>query len=128
MGTVFKKTPARDAITDFLEISSLPVDIEQIIAFLRTKKLKTNKVTVYRIVESLLKNEIIDRVELGEGKYRYEIKKGDHHHLVCENCGKIQDIEHNSMKSLEAEIYNKQKFLVKRHSLEFFGLCNGCQN
>jgi len=127
MNILFRKTPARNAISDFLDSSSLPVDIEQIISFLRAKNLKTNKVTVYRIIELLYKNGVVDRIELGEGKYRYEAKKGDHHHLVCENCNKIADAEDKYTKKLEEEIFKKQKFIVKRHSLEFFGTCLNCQ-
>jgi len=128
MNLNLRKTPARVAITDFLSSSNFPVDIAQILSFLRVNNLKTNKVTVYRIIDLLYRNGIIDRIELGEGKYRYEIKKGDHHHLVCENCGKIEDVEDKYMKKLEEEIYSKQEFLVKKHSLEFFGLCSRCKN
>ena len=127
MNVNFRKTPARDAITDFLYSSDFPVDIEQIISFLRARNLKTNKVTVYRIIDLLYKNRIIDRVELGEGKYRYEVKKGDHHHLMCQECGEIEDVSDNFIENFEKEIKDKKGFLVKSHSLEFFGLCKNCQ-
>jgi len=61
--------------------------------YLRKKHLETNKVTVYRILDFLFKNQIIERVEFGEGKYRYELKKNHHHHLICTNCGRVQDVE-----------------------------------
>ena len=124
----FKKTPARIAITDFLSKSDSPVDILQVINFLRSKDLNTNKVTVYRIMDFLLKNKVVDRVEFGEGKFRYEIKKNHHHHLICIECGKIDDVEGEFMKKMEEEIYKDKQFKVKYHSLEFFGLCKSCQN
>src|ERR1700682_1531664 len=99
----FKKTPARTAITEFLSKADSPVDVLQVINFLRSKELNTNKVTVYRTIDFLLKNSLIDRVEFGEGKYRYEIKKADHHHLICSNCGKIEDIPDVFMEDLEKE-------------------------
>ncbi len=123
-----KKTPARSAITEFLSSSSLPVDAVQIIEYLRGKNLNTNKVTVYRIMEFMLKNGIVNRLEFGEGKFRYEIKKGDHHHLICTDCGSINDIEDKNMEKFESEIKEKTGFLVKSHSLEFFGLCQNCQS
>jgi len=123
-----KNTPARSAISEFLKNSECPVDALQIIGFLRSKKLKTNKVTVYRIVDFLYKNGIVNRLEFGEGKFRYEIKKGDHHHLICGNCDSIEDINDTTVPSLEKEIQQKYKFLVKRHSLEFFGICKNCQS
>ena len=75
----FKKTPARLAINDFFSSVNTPVDVEQIVQHLRSQKLETNKVTVYRILDFLFKNRIINRVEFGEGKYRYELKKNHHH-------------------------------------------------
>jgi Fur family ferric uptake transcriptional regulator len=124
----FKKTPARTAITEFLSKSDFPVDVLQVIKFLRSKDLNTNKVTVYRIMDFLLKNGIVDRVEFGEGKFRYEIKKNHHHHLICTNCGKIEDAKADFVSSLEDQIREKNGFIVKSHSLEFFGLCKDCQN
>ncbi|HUD09242.1 MAG TPA: transcriptional repressor [Patescibacteria group bacterium] len=123
----FKKTPARSIIIEFLSNSKSPVDVEQIISFLRSKKLNTNKVTVYRIIELLLQNGIVERLEFGEGKFRYELKKKHHHHLVCQNCGKIQDVEIGVIEKLEKEIQKNKHFQVQSHSLEFFGLCENCQ-
>lgn len=124
-----KKTPARSSILDFLNISSSPVDVKQIIDYLRSKKLNTNKVTVYRILEVLYKNGIIDRVEFGEGKFRYEVKgKNHHHHLICTKCGKVEDVKGEYMDNLQEEIYKNKGFKVIYHSLEFFGVCKACLN
>ena len=123
----FKKTPARLAISEFLSNAKTPVDVEQITQYLRLHDLETNKVTVYRILDFLFKNQIIDRVEFGEGKYRYELKKNHHHHLICTSCGRIQDVEANVVEKLEKEIQKDKHFQVQSHSLEFFGLCKDCQ-
>ena len=122
-----KNTPARSAIKGFLSKAKFPVDVEQIISFLRSKDLNTNKVTVYRTVDSLFKNGIIDRLEFREGKFRYEIKTTDHHHLICTNCKRVEDIEDKYINTLEKEIYDKKNFNVFYHSLEFFGICKNCQ-
>ncbi len=128
MSLNIRRTPARTTIVEFLNKSNSPVDISQIIAFLREKNLNTNKVTVYRAMEFLLGKGFIDKVEFGEGKYRYEIKKGDHHHLICTNCGSVKDIKDKYMNELEKEIQESTGFMVKNHSMEFFGLCKNCQN
>jgi len=125
---MFKKTPARLAVTEFLSNAKSPVDIEQIIKHLRAKNLKTNKVTVYRIVDLLHKKGIVEKLEFGEGKYRYEAIKDHHHHLICTECGKIQDIEGDFIEKLEKEIYKDKHFKVQRHVLEFFGICKSCHD
>ncbi|HUD04789.1 MAG TPA: transcriptional repressor [Patescibacteria group bacterium] len=124
---MFKKTPARLMVLEYLNNSESPVDAGQIINYLRKKHLETNKVTVYRILDFLFKNQIIERVEFGEGKYRYELKKNHHHHLICTNCGRVQDVEIGVIEKLEKEIQKDKNFRVQSHSLEFFGLCSNCQ-
>lgn len=123
-----RKTPARTAVNEFLLNSSSPVDVEQVIKYLRSKNLNTNKVTVYRIMDFMFENGIVNRLEFGEGKYRYELQKDDHHHLICTNCGRIEDVEDKYMEEFEREIKQRKGFLVKSHSLEFFGLCHLCQD
>lgn len=125
--SIVKKTPARTAAMEFLSLVDSPVDIEQIINYLRSKSLNTNKVTVYRIIEHFYKEGIVNRLDLQEGKFRYELAKSDHHHLICDNCGKIDAVSDTVIPEMEKEIQKKQNFLVKRHSLEFFGLCDNCQ-
>ncbi len=126
LGSKNKKTPARNAIVQFLSDSNSPVAVNQILEYLRSQNLNTNKVTIYRNIDSMLEEGLINRLEFGEGKYRYELQKDDHHHLICSNCGRILDISDDFMEEFEKEIKRKTGFLVKSHSLEFFGICKKC--
>ncbi len=123
----FKNTPARSAISNFLINSPSPVDAEQIINYLRSKRLHTNKVTVYRYLDALFKGGILDRIDFGEGKYRYEFKKEHHHHLICNKCARVEDVSGEYLSDLESKIRKENGFLIKSHSLEFYGLCKNCQ-
>lgn len=127
MPNIFKRTPARAKIVELLYSANAPVDIQDIIDSLRAKNLNTNKATVYRTMDLLFSNGFINKVEFGEGKFRYEIKKGDHHHLICKKCKVIEDVEDKYMGKLEEEIYKDKGFKVLSHSLEFFGICKQCQ-
>ncbi len=128
MSTFNRKTPARTAIFEYLERAKTPVDVSDILEYLRSKNLKTNKVTVYRNLESLYNKGFLEKFEFGEGKSRYEVKKEHHHHLICTNCGRVEDVSGEYLKDLETNIKKENGFLVKSHSLEFFGLCKNCQN
>lgn len=123
-----RATPARLVVMKFLEETKKPVDIKTVIDFLNKKSIKTNPATVFRIMNTFTTKGITIRVQFQEGKARYELSnKGDHHHLICENCEKIEDILECAIPTLEKDIKEKNRFLVKRHSLEFFGLCSNCQ-
>ena len=122
-----KSTPARLAILSFLSEQSAPRDVEDIIVHIANEHETVDRVTVYRILETFVKKGLIKRLEFGEGKYRYELAGDDHHHLICESCGKVEDISDCHISDLEKEISQRKKFLVKRHQLEFFGVCRSCQ-
>lgn len=119
-----KNTPSRLAVLSVLKEKNNPLDVLQI--FELTKG-KTDLATVYRTLETFLNNGLINRLEFGEGKYRYEIKRKDHHHLICRACERIEDVEDKFMNKWENEIKVERGFLVSNHSLEFFGLCKLCQ-
>lgn len=106
-----------------LEKNKFPLDANTLVS-----KLKVNKTTVYRQIDKLILDEKIVEIELGDGKKRYEINGSNHHHhLICDKCGKLEDITLNENVILN-EVSKKSMFKVKRHNLEFFGLCVDCKS
>ena len=124
-----RATPTRVAVMNFLEKTSQPVDVNSVIDYLNANGIKTDPATVFRMMNTLTQKGIIMPIQFYEGKTRYELSNKDdhHHHLICDNCGKIEDISDAIIPNLEKEIRIKRKFKVLRHSLEFFGVCPACQ-
>ena len=124
-----KATPARLAVLNILEKSDTPLDISHIFSLLNKKGLKTDFATIFRTMNSFTEKGLTKQINLNEGKARYEISRNDnHHHLICQNCVSIEDISDCPIDALEKEIQEKKKFIIKTHSLEFFGLCKNCQS
>jgi Fur family ferric uptake transcriptional regulator len=84
--------------------------------------------TVYRSLESLVSEGLVQAVDLGDGERRYElVKPGEHHHhLVCESCRQSVHLDQCLIEELEEGIRSKYGFQVKGHILEIFGTCQGC--
>lgn len=122
-----KVTKSRVAILEILERKKQPVDVAEIAQALEESKIATDLVTIYRILEIFTEHHLIERVDFGEGKFRYELAKGKHHHLICEKCGRIEEIRDCPISEIENSIAKTHHFQVKRHTLEFFGLCSSCQ-
>lgn len=121
-------TPARLGVLAALEETDKPLDVSSVTEYLRKQNVKADKVTVFRIIHALTQKDLVIPIQLGEGKFRYEHSaKANHHHFICENCGSITDISDCNIDKLQKEIGKKKGLLVKRHSLEFFGLCENCQ-
>lgn len=105
-----------------------PADYCQIMEYLDKIGLKVNKTTVYRNLNSLLVENKITELDFGEGKKRYELRQNHHHHLVCNQCKKIECFEiTKDLRQQETEIAKNTEFKITSHVLEFFGTCKGCQ-
>ena len=123
-----RQTRGRDKVLQILQKESAPVDVLHIISHLENDKINLNQATVYRILEAFSKNGIIKRFEFLEGKFRYEVDKGDHHHFICQICNLVEDISDCNIKEWVRGLEIKKGFLIKNHSLEFFGVCQKCQS
>lgn len=123
-----RATPARIALMNLLEHTEKPIDVQTMIEYLEKQNIETDPATVFRIINMFTEKGLTKQIQFQEGKFRYELTtKTDHHHLVCTNCGDIQDISDCNIQHLETEIAKKKKFQVTNHSLEFFGVCQNCQ-
>lgn len=122
-----KNTKSRRAVLHILEEENRPVTVTEIVESLESHDVATDQATVYRILDVFSEKGIVNRFEFHEGKFRYEKAGKEHHHLICESCGKVEDISDCNISGLEADIQEKKQFLVRRHALEFFGLCQLCQ-
>jgi len=118
-------TKPRKLVFEALAHYSKPVSVAEINYYLKNK---IDLTSIYRTLELMKKSNIAEETEFGDGKKRYELisEKGHHHHLICENCGDIEDIKMKEDELLN-KVKTKSKFAIKKHKLEFFGLCPNCQ-
>ncbi len=120
-------TPARVAVLNVLSDSKQPLDISSIWDELVRKRIDADQATIYRIIENFIQKGLILRLQFQEKKFFYEAKREEHHHIMCTNCGRIEDVSRCNIKRLENEIEKNSGFTVNSHSLEFFGVCKGCR-
>ena len=108
-------------------LQNKPQTVLEILAFVQSKKSTIDKATVYRILTSFVELGIVKEIHLRDREVRYELSDcKHHHHLVCESCGGIEDVE-LCEEALLKEVQKQSSFKVKNHSLEFFGTCKRCQ-
>lgn len=125
----YRITCTRKAVLEVLVGEAKPLSADDLIKNLAKKKLHPNKTTIYRELDTLSAGGFIKEVQLGLNRRVYEVTSlGHHHHLVCTKCERVEDISmENDMMIYEKNIMKTTSFKVFDHSLEFFGLCAGCQ-
>ena len=101
---------------------------QQIHAELEEEGTKVGLATVYRNLQSLAEEDLVDTVRSddGEALYRLCTNEGHHHHLVCRSCGKAVEIAGSLFENWVNDIASANGFTKVEHVAEFFGLCNGC--
>lgn len=122
-------TKVRGLVAELFINSSEPLTAQDLILGLDTLGLKVNKTTVYRELTFLLTAGIIKSIDFGDGVKRYELlQEQHHHHLICINCKKVEDVDLTmDLEKEEAKISKDKNFKILNHSLEFFGLCINCR-
>ena len=122
-------TKQRQEIWDELRSSDKHRDTEEICLTLRKRGLNISRATVYRTIEMLVKINLIDKLEFGDGRARYEYNDNflHHDHLVCTNCGKIIEFHNESIEKLQHRIAEQNNFKLSYHRHQLFGVCKDCQ-
>ena len=77
--------------------------------------------TIYRTVGVLEQAGIIDKLEVGDGKARYELSGEHHEHLVDVDSGEIHEFQHEELEALKEKIAHDMGFELVGHRLELFG-------
>lgn len=110
------------------EIYEHPLTVDEIFASLKKKKIRLDLASVYRTLQLFTKNTIVQEVQFGDGKKRYELvnEKNHHHHIVCNNCGTVENVILPNEERLIKTIAESSQFQIVKHTLEFFGLCAKC--
>ena len=85
------------------------------------------RATVFRTLKLMVEMDVLCRVLSGDGTLRYRWSyAGHHHHLVCAECGAVEDFTVCDVTDLLRELTKIKHFTVEGHWLEVYGRCQRC--
>ena len=124
----YRLTPQRIMILSAIENSDDHISAEEIYAQVTTKYPNVNISTVYRTLELLKRLGLVTETDLGGGRVRYHpAEKGHHHHLVCQECGAIIDLDESVLSSVKDILLREYGFVADLRHLAIFGRCVNCK-
>lgn len=128
----YRLTPQRETTVEvLLENNNSHLSAEEIYIRVHEKNPSIGLATVYRTLEMLTEMEIVDKINFQDGLTRYDLVKPTlghaHHHLVCQKCGKIIEIEDDLLTRMTPFFLNKYHFQLQDHQMTLYGLCENCQ-
>ena len=122
-------TKNQQKILDLLQELNIEITAQDLHLQLRQQKLKIGLATVYRTLKTLHLQGIIQERITQNGESLYQLIDHHTHHLNCINCGKSELIkEKNCIVDRHHNILAEEKFKLYYHTLEFYGICEHCQN
>ncbi len=83
--------------------------------------------TVYRNLETLAEHGLIRRMWEVSAPRRYDGELADHYHVVCEQCGRVDDVSLRAVDGFLEEVRRASDYDVQGYRLGFFGLCPSCR-
>ncbi len=128
-GQGLKSTSQRDTILKIFVDAGRHLSAEELYARVKKTHPGIGYATVYRTLKLLAGAGMAEERRFEDGFTRYEFKaaKGHHDHLICTRCGEIIEFENERIEALQQDVARKNRFLVKSHKLELYGLCAECQ-
>ena len=115
-------------IISAIESSDGHISAEEIYAQVIAKYPQVNISTVYRTLELLKQLGLVTKTDFGEGRVRYHpVGKGHHHHLVCQDCGAIIDLDETVLAPLKDVLLREYGFSADLRHLAIFGRCVKCK-
>jgi Fur family transcriptional regulator, ferric uptake regulator len=101
---------------------------QQIHAELRRRGERIGLTTVYRHLQVLSEDGLLDSIRDagGETLYRRCRTAAHHHHLICRMCGTSVEVEGRAVEQWAEKVAAEAGFTVVDHTVELFGLCPDC--
>lgn len=121
-----QRTRSQEYILNLLKTLNQAVSAQDIYIELRNRSQSIGLATVYRSLEALKLEGVVQVRTLASGESLYSSSQQDKHHLTCLQCGASVAIDECPVHELESHLQLSHQFKIFFHTLEFFGLCDRC--
>jgi Fur family ferric uptake transcriptional regulator len=124
-----RSTAQRRLVTDVFFKTEGHLSIEELLLLVRQRDPKVGYATVYRTLKMLAASGLANARQFGDGMTRFEVAHAGHHHdhLICLECGRIEEFEDDRIEQLQNNIAKRHGFQLKSHKHELYGFCKQCR-
>ena len=118
-----RMTEQRRTIATVLQDSPDHPDVDELYARTSRRDPRISIATVYRTVKLFEEAGILDKLEFGDGRARYEDAEREHHdHLIDLHSGEVIEFVDPEIEALQERIAEKLGYRLKGHKMELYGV------
>lgn len=122
-----RTTRQRTVVQEVLATAEEFLSAQQVHQVLRDRGETVGLSTVYRNLQALAEEQVVDTLRDEDGEVRYRrCGSSHHHHLICRVCGRVEEIEGPAVESWADRAAQEHGFRDVTHTLELFGVCGAC--
>jgi Fur family ferric uptake transcriptional regulator len=121
-----KATLPRRKVLELFEQSKVRhLSAEDVYKSLMAEGIDIGLATVYRVLTQFEQAGLLSRQHFETGKAVFELNQGGHHdHLVCLQCGRVEEFYDAEIEQRQAEVARRRGFELKGHSLALYADCS----
>jgi len=123
-----RNTKQKQLILCILKEANRPMSINEIYAQIVLSLPRIAKSTIYRNIDQLLSQNLIDKYHLNDNEIFYRIKANSNEHkhfIICDDCKKVFDLPICPIHDLEHSMVEKG-FIIRDHHIQINGICQSC--
>ncbi len=124
----YRTSPQRERILELLRNTDIHPTADWVYEQLKKEFPKLSLGTVYRNIRILVQEGLLQRIPAGSTFDRFDGNLKTHYHVICDQCGKIVDLDIPVDETLEKKVRQCTDFTILRHRVEFHGICPECQS
>lgn len=123
-----RNTRQKQLILSILKEIDRPMSINEIYLQVTKAMPKIAKSTIYRNIDALLSQNLIDKYHFKDNEVFYRIKADSNEHkhfILCDDCKEIFDLPSCPIHEIEHAI-EEEGFIIKDHLIQITGTCKKC--
>lgn len=120
-------TPQRLLVLEALAASGGHMTADDVMRWTAARYPAINLATIYRTLDLLTSVGLVTQTDLGGGASEFElVGETLHHHLVCEQCGAVTEIDDTALVPMRERMLREYGFRVSSKHVGLFGMCAAC--
>ncbi len=117
-------TPRLKILELFQKSAQRHMTAEDVYRRLMEQKIDIGLATVYRVLMQFEQADILKRSHFESERAVYELNEGEHHdHLVCLDCGRVEEFHDPEIEALQIKVAKRQGFEIADHALSLYAHC-----